>query len=124
MDLISQPNPFSFEERLGRSKGRTGRVFSANVKLTRSELERLLAQAAGQGKALGEWARDTLLAAAVPTRTEPDLLLVELVATRSLIINMLKMIGKNMPITEVEYAKLFGAVQEAKQRVAGVTGGL
>jgi hypothetical protein len=119
METVSPGGPFSFDHRFRRTNGRTERVYSATAKLTRAELDKLTALAASQGKSVSEWTRDTLLAAAAPVRTEPDLLLVELVATRSLIINMLQMIGRNMPITEVEYAKLFGAVQEAKRRVAG-----
>ena len=44
--------------------------------------------------------------------------LVELVATRMLLVNMVKMLGQSLPITEAEYAKLNTQVQTAKRRVA------
>ncbi len=70
------------ESRLHRSRGRTGRTHSANVKLTRAELSELEAAAKSQQKALGECARDVLLEHARP---QPSMraLFTEIVAIRS-----------------------------------------
>ena len=105
-----------FDARLPRSRGRTSRVFSVNSKLTEEELQSLESAAAQQKKTVSEWAREVLLEAA--QRTGPDVVLVELVATRMLVVNMLKMLGQNHAITEAEYAKIQSQVQGAKRRVA------
>jgi hypothetical protein len=106
-----------FDSRLPRTRGRTSRVFSVNSKLTEEELQSLESAAAQQKKTVSEWAREVLLEAA--QRSGPDVVLVELVATRMLVVNMLKMLGQNHAITEAEYAKIQSQVQGAKRRVAG-----
>ncbi len=104
------------DTRLRRSRGRTARVFSINSKLTESEL-RLLENASAQaGKTVSEWAREILIAAA--QRTGPDVVLVEVVATRMLLVNMLKMIGQTRALPEAEYTKIHSEVQKVKRRIA------
>ena len=103
--------------RLRRSRGRSARAFSVSSRVTEQELRSLETAAAANGKAVGEWAREVLVEAA--RKTGPDVLLVELVATRMLLVNMVKMLGQSLPITEPEYAKLNSQVQTAKRRVAG-----
>ena len=104
------------DTRLRRSRGRTARVFSVNSKLTENELRLLESASAQAGKTLSEWAREILLESA--QRTGPDVLLVELVATRMLLVNMLKMIGQTRALTETEYAKIHAEVQKVKRRIA------
>ena len=106
----------SLDKRVRRSRGRSARVFSVTSRVTSQELLSLESAAAASGKALGEWARDVMLSAI--QQTGPDVVLVELVATRMLVVNMLKMLGQNHPITEAEYAKVQSQVQGAKRRVA------
>lgn len=85
-------------------------------KLTESEL-RLLENASAQaGKTVSEWAREILIEAA--QRTGPDVVLVELVATRMLLVNMLKMIGQTRALPEAEYTKIHAEVQKVKRRIA------
>lgn len=91
-------------------------MFSVNSKLTEQELRDLEKASAQQGKSVSEWAREVLIDAA--RQTGPDVVLVELVATRMLLVNMVKMLGQSLPITEAEYAKLNTQVQTAKRRVA------
>ena len=110
------PSRIDFEKSLRRSRGRTGRVFSVNSKLTKEELQDLENASAQQGKTVSEWAREVLIEAA--RQNGPDVVLVELVGTRLLLVNMLKMLGQSLPITEVEYAKLSSHVQTAKRRIA------
>ena len=116
MSLKESPLSLDLSTRLRRSRGRSGRVFSINSKLTEPELRLLENVAAENGKAVSEWAREVLLEAA--QRTGPDVVLVELVATRMLLVNMLKMIGQTRALPETEYTKIHAEVQKAKRRIA------
>ena len=116
MTLPATASGIDFETSLRRSRGKTGRVFSVNSKLTEQELRDLEKASAQQGKSVSEWAREVLIDAA--RQTGPDVVLVELVATRMLLVNMVKMLGQSLSITEAEYAKLNTQVQTAKRRVA------
>ncbi len=106
----------NLDTRLRRSRGRTARVFSINSKLTESELLLLENVSAQAGKTVSEWAREILIEAA--QRTGPDVVLVELVATRMLLVNMLKMIGQTRALPEAEYTKIHAEVQKVKRRIA------
>ena len=116
MSLTASPVCLDLSTRLRRSRGRSGRVFSINSKLTEPELRLLENTAAENGKAVSEWAREVLLEAA--QRTGPDVVLVELVATRMLLVNMLKMIGQTRALPEAEYTKIHAEVQKVKRRIA------
>ena len=116
MSLTASPVSFDLSTRLRRSRGRSGRVFSINSKLTEPELRLLENAAANNGKAVSEWAREVLIEAA--QRTGPDVVLVELVATRMLLVNMLKMIGQTRAMPEAEYTKIHAEVQKVKRRIA------
>ena len=116
MSLTASPVSLDLSTRLRRSRGRSGRVFSINSKLTEPELRLLENAAAENGKAVSEWAREVLIEAA--RRTGPDVILVELVATRMLLVNMLKMIGQTRALPEAEYTKIHAEVQKVKRRIA------
>ena len=116
MSLTPIPVAVDFESRLRRSRGRSARAFSVTSRVTEEELLSVERAASNSGKAVGEWAREVLIDAA--RQTGPDVVLVELVATRMLLVNMVKMLGQSLPITEAEYAKLNTQVQTAKRRVA------
>jgi predicted glycosyltransferase len=116
MSLTASPVSLDLGTQLRRSRGRSGRVFSINSKLTEPELRLLENAAAGNGKAVSEWAREILIEAA--QRTGPDVVLVELVATRMLLVNMLKMIGQTRALPEAEYTKIHAEVQKVKRRIA------
>jgi len=116
MSLTASPVSLDLSTRLRRSRGRSGRVFSINSKLTEPELRLLENAAAENGKAVSEWAREVLIEAA--RRTGPDVVLVELVATRMLLVNMLKMIGQTRALPETEYTKIHAEVQKVKRRIA------
>ena len=102
--------------RLRRSRGRSARAFSVSSRVTEQEFRALEKAAAENGKAVGEWAREVLVEAA--QGGGPDAVLVELVATRMLLVNMVKMIGQGHQITEADYARINTQVQGAKRRVA------
>jgi predicted glycosyltransferase len=116
MSLTESPVSLDLSTRLRRSRGRSGRAFCVSSRVTEEELRRLEKAAADNGKAVSEWARDILIEAA--QRTGPDVVLVELVATRMLLVNMLKMIGQTRALPETEYTKIHAEVQKAKRRIA------
>ena len=104
------------QSRPQRSRGPGSRTFCVSSRVTEEELGLLERAATDSGKAVSEWAREVLMEAA--QNCGPDVVLVEVVATRMLVVNLLKMLGQNHPITEAEYAKVQSQVQGAKRRVA------
>jgi hypothetical protein len=116
MPIAITPNALDPEGRLRRSRGRGARASCVSSRLTEEELRCLEKVAADNGKAVSEWAREVLLEAA--RRTGPDVVLVELVATRMLLVNMLKMIGQTRALPEAEYTKIHAEVQKVKRRIA------
>jgi hypothetical protein len=77
-----------FERRTSRSHGRSGRTYVASAKVTRQEQMELERAARGEGKALSEWCRGVLLQAA--RHPQGDAVFTELVATRMLLVNLIK----------------------------------
>ena len=116
MPLVSAPNVLVPESRPRRSRGRSARASCVSSRVTEEELRCLEKAAADNGKAVSEWAREILIEAA--KRTGPDVVLVELVATRMLLVNMLKMIGQTRALPEAEYTKIHAEVQKVKRRIA------
>ena len=75
MSEVQTHQSMPMSDRIRRATGRHARKISATAKLTRAEHSELEAAASRAGKALGEWSRDILLAAArgeviTPTFTE------------------------------------------------------
>ena len=116
MSLVTAPNVLAPETRPRRSRGRSARASCVSSRVTEEELRCLERAAADNGKAVSEWAREILIEAA--QRTGPDVVLVELVATRMLLVNMLKMIGQTRALPEAEYTKIHAEVQKVKRRIA------
>jgi hypothetical protein len=114
--IATVPNVLTPKSRLRRSRGRSARAFCVSSRVTEEELRCLENAAADNGKAVSEWAREVLIEAA--QRTGPDVILVELVATRMLLVNMLKMIGQTRALPEAEYTKIHAEVQKVKRRIA------
>ncbi len=117
MNEITAPMPSDFESRMRRSKGRLARRCGANVKLTPDELAELEGVAKREGKALGEWGREQLVAAA--RRPKDDVLLTELVGLRMIVVNLLKPIALNEDYTEEQFRSLMDYVRNEKRRVTG-----
>jgi predicted glycosyltransferase len=114
--VATKPNVLDSNSRPSRSRGRSARAFCVSSRVTEEELRSLEKAAADNAKAVSEWAREVLLEAA--QRTGPDVVLVELVATRMLLVNMLKMIGQTRALPEAEYTKIHAEVQKVKRRIA------
>jgi hypothetical protein len=116
MKSLTTTEIISFESRLQRSRGRTGRTHSANVKLTKDELAELEAIAQSEKKALGEWAREVLLREA--RRSDGDAVFTEIVATRMLLVNLIKPLILGKPVTQDWITEAMTAVRREKRRAA------
>ncbi len=103
-------------ERIQRSRGRSGRTFSANVKLTRSELTTVEGRARAEQKALGEWAREVLLREARSTGT--DALFSEVVALRMMLNELLRPVCCGQTISADTFDAHLSNIRQTKQQVA------
>ncbi len=115
MNEITVQMPSDLDSRMRRSKGRLARRCGANVKLTPDELAELESVAKREGKALGEWGREQLVAAA--RRPKEDVLLTELVGLRMIVVNLLKPIALNEDYTEDQFRSLMDHVRNEKRRI-------
>ena len=106
----------SLNVRLARSTGRTGRDRMANARVTAKEQQELHDTARAQGKSLGEWAREILLREA--RRSDQDPLFTELIATRMILLNLLKASGMGQVVTPDDFARISATVRNDKRRVA------
>ena len=88
MTVQESTTDIDFERRTSRSHGRSGRTYVASAKVTRQEQMELERAARGEGKALSEWSRGVLLQAA--RQPQGDAVFTELVATRMLLVNLIK----------------------------------
>jgi hypothetical protein len=116
MKSLTTTEIISSESRLQRSRGRTGRTHSANVKLTKDELAQLETIAQSEKKALGEWAREVLLREA--RRSDGDAVFTEIVATRMLLVNLIKPLILGKPVTSEWITEAMTAVRREKRRAA------
>ncbi len=105
-----------FENRLRRSLGRTSRKIVASAKVTEAERGELDAAAKAAGKALSEWAREVLLREA--RRSEDDAVLTEIVATRMLMVNLLKPLVLGKTVSQEWITEAMAAVRREKRRAA------
>ena len=99
MDPATQPHTLQLDSRLARSVGRAGRDRMANARVTNAELNELHAAARAQGKSLSEWSR-------------------ELVATRLLLVNLIKPIITGQKVSEEWVSQAMSAVRQNKRKAA------
>ena len=109
---VSKP---TLDIRLARSTGRSGRDRMANARVTASEQRELHEAARAQGKSLSEWAREILLREA---RRSEDPLFTELIATRMLLLNLLKPLAMGQVITSEDFLRISATVRSDKRKVA------
>jgi hypothetical protein len=102
--------------RLNRSQGRERRSRSFGTKLTRAEEAELYQAAKAEGKYAGEWARDVLLREA--RRSQDDALFTEVVATRMLLVNLIKPMLLGKPVPENWVTEAMNGVRAAKHKAA------
>ncbi|MHB1952493.1 MAG: hypothetical protein ACYCOU_01995 [Sulfobacillus sp.] len=95
---------------------------SVTTKLAESEYARLELLATATGKNMSEWVREKLLA--LPTETGMDVLLRELLALRTILINLLFSLAKGESITAEQMHSLIArADQEKNERAIHVLKG-
>lgn len=115
MDQITAAQPLSLNNRLRRSQGRLPRVCAISTRVASDELAELESAAKQDGKALGEWSRDQLLAAV--RRPKDDILLTELIGLRMFLVNLLRPIALGEDYTDEQFRALLDHVRAEKRSV-------
>jgi hypothetical protein len=103
-------------DRLGRGKIRAARSRSLGTKLTPGEERELTEAAEAEGKNASEWAREVLLREA--RRSDHDAVFTEIVATRMLLVNLIKPLILGKPVTSQWITEAMSAVRREKRRAA------
>jgi hypothetical protein len=84
-------------------------MYVASAKVTRQEQMELEQTARAEGKALSEWAREVLLREA--RRSDHDAVFTEIVATRMLLVNLIKPLILGKPVTSQWITEAMSAVR-------------
>ena len=108
--------PIDLNERLRQKIGRPSRVRSVAIRFTESEVAQLEAAAKKSGVTLREWSRELLLRSI--QGSEADVLFTELIATRMLLLNLIKPVALGDKITTKDFADISAQVRKEKRRVA------
>jgi hypothetical protein len=116
MKTPDMPQNRDFERRPSRSQTRSSRAFVAQARITEDERRDLLKAARSEGRALGEWAREVLLREA--RRSEDDPLFTELIATRMILLNLLKPLAMGQVVTPEDFTRISATVRSDKRKVA------
>lgn len=103
-------------ERLTPKRGRDSRSESMATRFTKPELATLSQAATADGKTVREWSREVLLQAAA-TRKD-DALFTELVATRMLLVNLIKPIITGQKVSEDWISQAQAMVRQSKRKAA------
>jgi hypothetical protein len=106
----------NFEEHLRRSNGRSSRHSVVSVRLTRSEQVELERMAKADRKALSEWCRDALLAAARGEVVTP--VFTEVVAIRQLLNSALESIACGEAVTREKFQTQLQTIRSTKHKAA------
>jgi len=109
-------SPIDFNRQTSRSHGRSGRTFVASAKVTQQELRELERNARAEGKSLSEWSRETLLREA--RRGTGDAVFTELIATRMLLVNLLKPLALGEKVTSAWITEAMTMVRKEKHKAA------
>jgi hypothetical protein len=110
------PAAINFEDSLRRARGRTSRNYIASARVTRSEQDELEARARAEGKALSEWCRETLLAAARGEVVTPTF--TEVVAIRQLLNSALESIACGEAVTREKFQTQLQTIRSTKHKAA------
>jgi hypothetical protein len=108
-------NAAQLGRRLGRGKIRDNRSRSLGTKLTVSEERELVSAAESAGKSASEWAREVLLREA---RHVDDPMFTELIATRMILLNLLKPLAMGQIVTPEDFSRISATVRSDKRKVA------
>jgi hypothetical protein len=112
----SKSSSLHLEARLSRSQGRSARSCVAQARVTEEEHRDLLRAARSNGRVLGEWVRETLLREA--RRSADDPLFTELIATRMILLNLLKPLAMGQVVTSEDFTRISATVRSDKRKVA------
>ena len=110
-----QTQPSTITQRMGRGKIRDRRSRSLGTKLTIQEEHELARAAEADGKSASEWARDVLLREA---RRSDDALFTELVATRMLLVNLIKPLILGEKVSPTWITEAMTMVRKEKHKAA------
>jgi hypothetical protein len=88
----------------------------ANARVTDAERQELHAAARSKGISLSEWAREVLLREA--RRSEDDPLFIELIATRMILLNLLKPLAMGQIVSPEDFVRISASVRSDKRKVA------
>jgi hypothetical protein len=116
MESQSPASLLNLPDRIRRSKGRTGRTFSATAKVSRKELTELEAAAIAEAKGFSEWCRETLLAAARGETVTP--LFTEIIAIRQLLNSALRSVACGDSMTPEAFQKELQTIRNSKHKAA------
>jgi uncharacterized protein (DUF1778 family) len=112
----SQRTVAPIEIRLARSAGRAGRNRMANARVTATEQQELQEAARRCGKSLSEWSRDILLREA--RQCSGDAVFTELIATRMLLVNLLKPLALGEKVSPSWITEAMTMVRKEKHKAA------
>ena len=115
MNQVTVEQPLKLESRIRRSQGRLPRICAISTRVASDELAELERAAKREGKAIGEWSRDQLLAAA--RRPKDDILLTELIGLRMFLVNLLRPIALGEDYTDEQFRALLDHVRAEKRSV-------
>jgi hypothetical protein len=103
-------------QRFGRGKIRDSRSRSLGTKVTLKEERELVRAAEKEGKTASEWAREVLLREA--RRKDSDAVLTEVIATRMLLVNLLKPLVMGKTVSQEWITEAMAAVRREKRKAA------
>jgi hypothetical protein len=105
-----------FGARLRRSEGRSGRNFSASLKLSKEELGEVEEAAKSVQKSVGEYAREAVLREARKGHTDP--LFTEIIAMRMLLNLVLKHVACGEVMTDAVFDGALTKIRLGKHKAA------
>ena len=115
MTLLTHTKSLDRDARQTRAVGRAGRDRMANARVTDAERHELHEAARAKGMSLSEWSREVLLREA---RRSDDALFTELVATRMLMVNLLKPLILGKQVSQDWITEAMAAVRREKRKAA------
>lgn len=107
--------PSSISQRLDR-EGPESKSESLATRFTPTEVNTLKKAAASAGVTVRAWSRAVLLREA--RRSSEDMLFTELIATRMILLNLLKPLAMGQPVTPEDFARISATVRSDKRKVA------
>ena len=114
---MQQPaESFNVENNLRRARGRSARNYIASARVTKAEQDELEEAARSEGKALSEWCREVLLAAARGETVTP--IFTEIVAIRQLLNSTLRNVACGAVMTPEAFQAELQGIRSSKHKAA------